>query len=72
MKEKIISTYIGIAILVGLYEWFFGASKYAGFFYNMGRGFVWPTIMFPALGQIIGGIIWFVVIVGILIFANKK
>jgi formate/nitrite transporter FocA (FNT family) len=58
--------------MFGLYGWLFGESNYRGFFFNIGRGFVWPTIIFPALGQIIGGIILVVVIIAVLIFVRKK
>ncbi|MFX9848259.1 hypothetical protein ABTP21_00005 [Acinetobacter baumannii] len=41
--------------------------NYKPFTYNLGQGLVWPAVMFPTVGKIIGGIlillfIWFVVI----------
>ena len=56
-KQKLILAYCIIAILFGTYGWLFGQFKYHSFFYNMGRGIVWPVTVFPELGVIVGGII---------------
>jgi len=71
-KHKIITTYFSIALLFALYGWLFGAEKYRGFFYNAGKALVWPTIIFPSLGAIIGGIIMVGVVVFITFFVKKK
>jgi membrane-bound ClpP family serine protease len=68
----IITAYVVIAILFGIYGSLFGDYDYRGFMYNLGRGLVWPTIIFPSLGKIIGGIILLAVIGGALIFSKKQ
>lgn len=68
----IITVYVVIAILFGIYGSLFGDYDYRGFMYNLGRGLVWPTIIFPSLGKIIGGIILLAVIGGAIIFAKKQ
>lgn len=58
MKKIIIFIYLGIGFIYALYGTFFDdVYKYKSFAYNLGRGSVWPTIMFPELGKAIGLII---------------
>ncbi|CAE6768316.1 hypothetical protein [Paraburkholderia domus] len=64
IRRKLIGAYLGIAVLFGLYGSMFGLYSYRGFMYNLGRGLVWPTILFPAVGHLIGGLI----IVGFVLF----
>lgn len=68
MKQKIIAGYLAIGVLFALYSWMFGDMAHKSFAYNLGRGIIWPAVMFPALGQAIGTII-LVVFVGVLIFS---
>lgn len=68
----IITAYVVIAILFGIYGSLFGDYDYRGFMYNMGRGLVWPAIIFPSLGKLIGGIILLAVITALLIFGKKQ
>ena len=60
----LVSGYLAIAMVF----WFFlanwGALAYKGAAYNFGRALVWPTVIFPSLGQLIGGIL----IVGFIVF----
>ena len=56
-KQKIISGYLAIGFLFAIYGWLFGPSSYKGFFYNIGIGLVWPTVIFPSLGPVLGGIV---------------
>ncbi|MBK5373777.1 hypothetical protein JFT81_03920 [Pseudomonas sp. TH43] len=58
LKGKIISGYLVIGLIYALYSWLFSAYySHAGFFYNLGRGLMWPAAMFPAFGAFIGGIL---------------
>ena len=66
IKTWVISSYLVIGFLCHL-STLLGQYNYKSFAYNIGQGFVWPAVMFPVLGKIIGGIlillfIWFVVI----------
>lgn len=45
-----------------------GQYAYKGFAYNLGRPVLWPTIVIPVLGQILGAI----VLVGVLIFILSR
>lgn len=49
-----------------------GRYAYKGFFFNLGQGLIWPAVVFPSLGKLIGGLIWLVVIVGVLALANRR
>jgi hypothetical protein len=53
-KAKIISVYLAIGALFALYAWMFGANSYKGFAYHLGSGLVWPIMLFPGLGKLIG------------------
>ncbi|MCP1487869.1 MULTISPECIES: hypothetical protein [Pseudomonas] len=58
LKGKIISGYLLIGLIYALYSWLFSSIySHAGFFYNLGRGLMWPAAMFPALGAFIGGVV---------------
>ena len=67
LKTGLISTYLVIGFFFAIYQHFWGQYNYQSFAYNIGQGFVWPAVMFPVVGKIVGGIvillfIWFVVI----------
>ena len=53
-KSKIISVYLAIGLLYALYGWLFGDNSYKSFAYNLGTGLVWPLMMFPGLGKVVG------------------
>lgn len=59
MKTKYI-VLIGYA-LIGLghaiYSHFFGELSYKGFGYQLGQGLVWPLVVFPGLGKIVGALL---------------
>lgn len=57
LKPILFSVYFGIGLLYALYSSFFGAYKYKGFAYNLGRGIIWPATMFPSVGQFIGAVL---------------
>ena len=66
-KQKVITIYLVVGLLFGLYQWLWGEMAYKGLMYNMGRGVVWPVLMFPAFGQIVAGIIIVLVIAAVLV-----
>jgi hypothetical protein len=67
LKGKLISGYLVIGLIYALYSWMFGVYSHAGFFYNLGRGLIWPAAVFPAFGAFIGAILMIVVIGAILL-----
>ena len=62
--------YLGIAVLFALYGSLWGETQYQGFFYNLGRGLVWPVLLFPALGKVVAGVLLLVVIVAVLVLVK--
>lgn len=55
-KQILIGAYFVIALGYAIWQTYFGSAQ-SGFFANLGSGIVWPAIMFPMLGKIVGGII---------------
>lgn len=72
LKQKFISAYVVVAILFAIYASNFGPSQYESFAYNLGRGVVWPVVMFPTLGTIISGIIIVAFVAFITLFGDAK
>lgn len=56
LAQTLITIYLVIGLGYALYQTFFTHSHH-GFFYNLGLGLIWPAVMFPVVGKIIGGII---------------
>ncbi|MES2183969.1 MAG: hypothetical protein V4505_05430 [Pseudomonadota bacterium] len=54
-KRLLIYGYLGIALLFALYFTFFGSNP--GFFRGLGQGLVWPAVLFPGIGKLIGGVV---------------
>jgi len=70
-KQMLATGYVSIAILFGLYSSIWGHYHYKGFFYNMGRGLIWPFVMFPALGQLLALFIIIAMLIGLTLFGKK-
>ena len=71
MKKILMGGYAAIAVLFAFYGTFFGSNAYKGFAYNLGAGVIWPAILFPSLGKVIGGILMLLVIAGVLLFVKR-
>jgi phosphate/sulfate permease len=69
-KQKLISAYFGIGFLVAMYESMFGPDSMRGFAYNLGKGIVWPAVVFPSLGYLIGGIVIVLFVTFVALFVN--
>lgn len=67
MKRFIISIYCVLALITAIYQAVWGAQAWRGLAYAIGQGLVWPAAWFPSLGSIIGGLIWIIIIVVLLI-----
>lgn len=57
IKLMLVGIYASIGLLFAVYQHFWGYYNDKSFAYNLGQGIVWPAVMFPVVGQIIGGII---------------
>ena len=68
--KKLAALYFIIAIIFAFYGNWWGDDAYRGFAYNVGKSIIWPAIIFPSLGKILGGI----VLLGVLglVLASKK
>lgn len=51
---------------------FWGQFAYKGFFANLGRGLIWPAIVFPSVGKVLGALLLIVVIGGVLAFGRRQ
>lgn len=71
IKQALIGFYVLIAILVCTYGTFFGDYSHKGFAYNLGRSVIWPAVIFPSLGHVVGGVLIIAFIVYITLFAKK-
>jgi hypothetical protein len=69
IKYGLLGLYAVIGLGFALYQ-HFATHDLHGFAYHLGQGLVWPAVMFPAVGKLIGGVIMLVVI-GTLILANS-
>ncbi|BEU79951.1 TPA: hypothetical protein OZV64_003588 [Escherichia coli] len=67
MKRFIISIYCVLVLITAIYQAVWGAQAWRGLAYAIGQGLVWPAVWFPSLGSIIGGLIWIIIIVFLLI-----
>ncbi|MEN0635524.1 MULTISPECIES: hypothetical protein [Enterobacteriaceae] len=67
MKRFIISIYCVLALITAIYQAVWGPQAWRGLAYAIGQGLVWPAVWFPSLGSIIGGLIWIIIIVFLLI-----
>ncbi|HCT9254198.1 TPA: hypothetical protein OUB85_000741 [Enterobacter hormaechei] len=67
MKPFIISIYCVLALITAIYQAIWGTQAWRGLAYAIGQGLVWPAVWFPSLGSIIGGLIWIIIIVFLLI-----
>lgn len=61
-KAKVLLGYLAIALASALYLSLWGPSAYRGFAYNLGSGLIWPVVLFPGLGKLLGGLILLAVI----------
>ena len=52
-----IRIYAVLIVLFAIYGSLWGEMSHRGFAYNLGRAFVWPTILFPSVGAAIGGLV---------------
>ncbi|HAS1172427.1 TPA: hypothetical protein I3599_002415 [Enterobacter cloacae] len=67
MKPFIISIYCVLALITAIYQAVWGTQAWRGLAYAIGQGLVWPAVWFPSLGSIIGGLIWIIIIMFLLI-----
>jgi hypothetical protein len=70
VKAGLIGIYAVVGLFFAVYQHFWGQYSYKGFAYNLGQGLFWPAVMFPSVGQFIGGVV-LVVIIGYVVLNSK-
>ena len=71
IKAWAIGGYFIIGFFFTVYQNFWGQYSYKSFAYHIGRGIVWPAVMFPSVGKFIGGVIILIVIALITLNSRK-
>lgn len=51
---------------------FWGQYAFKGFAYNLGRAVVWPAVVFPSFGALLGGLFCLLVIVTLLTLKSRR
>lgn len=69
IKLGLLGLYLLIGVVFALYK-HFGTYDLHGFAYHLGQGLVWPAVMFPAVGKVIGAVVTLVVI-GFLLLRSR-
>lgn len=72
MKGYFVGGYVALIFVFWIYLSNWGALAYKGAAYNLGRALIWPVVIFPSLGQIIGGIVIIGLVLLVTIFARKR
>ena len=70
IKAMLIAAYVVIGILTGIYGSIWGQYDYKGLAYNMGRGLMWPVVMFPSLGQVVALVVIVAFIAAVTMFGK--
>ncbi|HCB3267930.1 TPA: hypothetical protein MYU63_004141 [Citrobacter amalonaticus] len=63
MLSKIFGVYLFLGVMTGLYQTFWGRLRYESMGTIFGKCLVWPTIWFSGLGEVLGMIIFAVLII---------
>lgn len=64
-RAKIIIGYLGIGLIFTIYFAVFGNAPSQGFGVALGKGLVWPAVLFPGIGTFIGAVVMILVVVAI-------
>ncbi|ECF3464453.1 TPA: hypothetical protein G8N43_001483 [Salmonella enterica] len=67
MISRLISFYIFLGILTGLYQSFWGRLRYEAMGTIFGKCLVWPVIWFPGFGEVLGMIVFVVLVIAFII-----
>lgn len=63
----------GATVVIALiYLETFSRYSHHGFAANLGKAVVWPAVMFPSLGRLIGGVVTVVLIVAFLLLSRRR
>ena len=72
IKTWLVGGYFSIGFMVTVYLHFWGKQSYKPLAYHIGQGLVWPAVMFPSIGKLIGGIVIILVIVALTVFGSRS
>ena len=62
LKHILLLGYVLIGLGYAIYAANWGEEAFRGFAFNLGKGTVWPLVIFPGLGKIVGAFILLIVI----------
>ena len=65
-RGVLIAVYLVIAVGFAFYGNSHGQFQDRGFFFNFGRGLVWPFLLFPILGKIVGVIVILLIVIAVI------
>lgn len=60
--KYVIGLYGATVLIAMIYFNFWGQYAFKGFAYNLGRAVLWPTVVFPSFGALLGGLVVIVVL----------
>lgn len=67
---KIVQFLVGLYLVIGLgmaiHGAYFGDETFRGLAWHLGRGLVWPGVMFPSFGKAVGGTLMVAIILAVL------
>lgn len=69
--KYLVGIYVATVLIAAICFDIWGQYAYKGFFYNLGRAFVWPAIVFPSVGAALGGLVLMFVIGAVLLFGRR-
>lgn len=72
MKSYFVGGYVALIFVFWIYLSNWGALAYKGAAYYLGRALIWPVVIFPSMGQIIGGIVIIGLVLLVTLFARKR
>lgn len=70
MGRVVAGLYVFLIFVFAIYGNWWGDYAYKGLAYNFGRALIWPVIIFPKLGKVVGGIVLLCVI-GFLVLKRR-
>lgn len=66
VSHVLLGLYVLIGLFVAVYGAFFGDQSFRGLPWHLGRGLIWPAVVFPGLGKAVGGTLLVLVILALL------
>ena len=72
MKKYLIGGYVALIFVFWIYLSNWGDMACRGAAFNLGRALIWPVVIFPSLGHLIGGLVIVCLVVFATFFARRR